>query len=277
MATIVVTGASAGIGAAAVIELTRQGHTVLAIGRSVTKLAAVHAAMIAAAPAGVEVPEPLSADFASLDEVRKLAEVILGGMSRLDVLANNAGLNPRHRQPSAHGYELTFAVNHLAPFFLTKLLEQRIRESNGRVVGTSSGMHRIGRIDFDGLAVANRWGGLRAYARSKLANILFTREFVCRTGLPASCYDPGGTNTELGRDSDSGLRRSLFGRFSSRTPEQGAETLIWLAISAEGAAPRAVYYADHSPARVSAAARDDETARRLWEVSGKMVGLRTSG
>jgi NAD(P)-dependent dehydrogenase (short-subunit alcohol dehydrogenase family) len=272
MATMVMTGASAGIGAAAAIELTGAGHTVLATGRSPSKLAVVHGQMVAAAPAGLDVPEPVPADFASLEEVRKLADVILERLPKVDVLANNAGLSVRHRQVSVDGYELTLAVNHLAPFLLTNLLVDRLRDSGGRVVGTSSAVHRIGRIDFDDLAMAKQWRGFRAYGRSKLANILFTRDLARRTSLPASCYHPGGVNTDLSRDSRMKAMAGVMTRFS-RTPEQGADTLVWLATDPEGAAPRAVYYANRKPAGMSAAAKDEAAGRRLWDVSAEMVGL----
>jgi NAD(P)-dependent dehydrogenase (short-subunit alcohol dehydrogenase family) len=189
------------------------------------------------------------------------------------VLANNAGLQTRRREESADGYEMVLAVNHLAPFLLTGLLVDRIRESGGRVVGTSSAVHRVGRIDFDDLQLEHGWRGFRAYGDSKLANILFTSELAKRTGLPASCYHPGGVNTELSRDTRlTAAMKPVIGAFV-RTPEKGADTLVWLATDAEGAAPSAVYYADRKPAKMSARARDTASAARLWDVSAELVGL----
>jgi NAD(P)-dependent dehydrogenase (short-subunit alcohol dehydrogenase family) len=273
MGTIVLTGASAGIGAAAAVELTRSGHQVHAVGRSPSKLAEVHGRMKAAAPAGTEVPAPIPLDLASLSEVRRLADLVSERCPQLDVLANNAGLQTRKREESVDGYEMTFAVNHLAPFLLTNLLLDRLQASKGRVVGTSSAVHRIGRIDFEDIQQEKGWRGFRSYGTSKLANILFTSELVRRTGLPASCYHPGGVNTDLGRNTPmTGLLKPVMG-VVARSPEKGAETLVWLATDAEGAAPKAVYYMDRKPKKTSAKANDPEVATRLWDVSAKLVSL----
>src|SRR4051794_1926042 len=177
MARVVLTGASDGIGAAAAVMLTALGHEVLATGRSPEKLRTVRARMAAIAPEGVVVPEPVAADLSSLAEVRRLATTITARVDRLDVLANNAGLTTGRRQVSADGYELTMAVNHLAPFLLTNLLLGALGESGGRVVTTSSAVHRIGRIDLDDLQLERRWRRLRSYGSSKLAN----------SSSPASC------------------------------------------------------------------------------------------
>jgi len=272
VSVIVLTGASAGIGAAAAVELTRLGHEVVATGRSADKLDAVHHQMRAASPAGAAVPEPVVADLASLDEVRRLAATVLDRCPVINVLANNAGLTTSRRQVSADGFELTFAVNHLAPFLLTNLLSERLATSGGRVVTTSSAMHRVGRIHFDDVDLEHRWGGTRAYGQSKLANILFTSELRRRDHLPATCYHPGGVNTELNRESRVAVLSRPLGHFM-RTPEQGADTLVWLATSAEGGTPTALYYSKRKPAKTSAAAQDPASAARLWELSARMVGV----
>ncbi|MEO5678298.1 MAG: SDR family NAD(P)-dependent oxidoreductase, partial [Acidimicrobiales bacterium] len=249
----------------------RRGHSVLAVGRSATKTAGVHRQMRAAAPAGVEVPEPETTDFAALAAVRELAETLAARCPRIDVLANNAGLILPRRQESADGYEMTFAVNHLAPFLLTNLLAPRLNESGGRVVTTSSDAHKGGSIHEDDLQLL-RWGRWKAYCQSKLANILFTSELARRTGLPATCFHPGLVRTEFGRGSFvkvlSKLARPLY-----RTPEQGAETLVWLATDPEGGAPTATYYADCAPRQTTARAQDADMARRLWEASATLVDL----
>jgi NAD(P)-dependent dehydrogenase (short-subunit alcohol dehydrogenase family) len=271
-ATIVVTGASAGIGAAAAEQLTASGHCVLATGRSPEKLACVHERMLAAAPDIDVVPDPVVADFASLDQVRELAETVRARLPRLDVLASNAALHTRRRQVSANGYELTFAVNHLAPFLLTNLLLDRIASSGGRVVSTSSIAHRVGRIDFDDLQLEHAWRASRSYGRTKLANILFTSELRRRAAIPATCFSPGGVKTELARDSSIEWLMAHSGPVL-KTPEQGAATLVWLATDAEGGSPRAVYYTSRRPGRVSRAARDHVAAARLWDESARLVGL----
>ena len=272
-ATVVLTGASAGIGAAAAVELSRRGHPVLAVGRSASKLGAVRKRMEAAAPPGVPVPEPVTADFASLYEVRRLADVLLERCPRVDVLANNAGLILSRREETVDGYEMIFAVNHLAPFLLTNLLVDRLKDSGGRVVTTSSEGHKGGKIHEDDLQL-QRWGRWKAYCQSKLANVLFTSELTARTGLPASCFHPGLVRTEFGRDSLVSVLSKVV-RPLYRTPEQGAETLVWLATDPEGTAPSATYYVDCHPGRPSAAARDAEVARRLWDTSARLVGLST--
>jgi NAD(P)-dependent dehydrogenase (short-subunit alcohol dehydrogenase family) len=273
MSTIVLTGASAGIGAAAAVEFTSMGHEVVAVGRSPSKLDAVHERMLGAAPTGLKVPDAIVVDFASLAEVRRLADVVLERCPQVDVLANNAGLQIRRREESADGYEMVFAVNHLAPFLLTNLLLVRLRASSGRVVGTSSAVHRIGRIDFDDLQYQQHWRPLRAYGRSKLANVLFTSELARRTGLPASCYHPGAVNTDLSRGTPMATVTKPLMRLVARTPENGADTLVWLATDPEGASPHAVYYADRKPGKMSARATDTAAAARLWDVSAELVGL----
>lgn len=271
MRTIVLTGASAGIGAAAAAELTRRGCAVVAVGRSATKMAAVHRRMQAVAPAGLDVPEPLTADFASLAAVRSLAATLLERCPRIDVLANNAGLITSHREESADGYEMTLAVNHLAPFLLTDLLVERLLASGGRVVTTSSDAHKAGRIFEDDLQL-QRWGRWKAYCQSKLANVLFTSELSRRTGLPATSFHPGLVRTDFGRGSMvktlSSVIRPLY-----RTPEQGAETLVWLATDPEGGAPGATYYARCRPGRPTGLAGDAPLAARLWETSARLVRL----
>jgi NAD(P)-dependent dehydrogenase (short-subunit alcohol dehydrogenase family) len=229
--------------------------------------------MKAAAPADAHVPEAIVADFASLDAVRGLADTVLDRCRQLDVLANNAGLQIRKREVSADGYEMVLAVNHLAPFLLTNLLLDRLRESGGRVVTTSSAVHRVGRIDFDDLQLDRRYRGFSSYGRSKLANIWFTSELTRRTALPATCYHPGGVNTDLGRDTPmAGAVKPLMGMFA-RTPEKGADTLVWLATDPEGASPHAVYYADRKPGKTSKRAGDQDGAARFWDVSAELVGL----
>jgi NAD(P)-dependent dehydrogenase (short-subunit alcohol dehydrogenase family) len=273
MGTMVVTGASAGIGAAAAVELTKQGHAVLATGRSAEKLAAVHERMVAAAPAGTTVPETVVSDFADLADVRRLAATILERCPQLDVLANNAGLQGQKRSSTSDGFEFVMAVNHLAPFLLTNLLVDRLKASAGRVV-TSSAAHRFGSIDFDDLQYDNNWKSMRSYGRSKLANIWFTSELARRSGLPATCFHPGGVRTELSR----GTRMDRFvnsapSRLLMRSPEEGADTLVWLATDAEGATPHAVYYASRKPAKMSKAATDTAAAARFWDESAQQVGL----
>ena len=273
MATIVLTGASDGIGAAAAVELTQLGHTVLGVGRSQEKLDAVHARMVAAAPNGADVPVPISLDLASMSEVRRLAAMVLERCPQVDVLANNAGIQTSKRETSPDGFELVLAVNHLAPFLLTNLLLERVQSSGGRVVTTSSGGHRMGNIDFDDLQRERKWRAFSAYGGSKLANIWFTSELARRTDVPATCLHPGGVNTSLGRGTRmAAVLKPLIGRFM-RTPEAGADTLVWLCTDDEGAHPHALYYASRKPGHLSTRAQDTDAAKRFWDVSAELVGI----
>lgn len=271
MGTILITGSSAGIGAAAAVQLTRQGHHVLVTGRSAEKLSAVRRRLEAVAPAGLEVPQPIQADLSSLKEVRRLADTVISRTDALDVLVNNAAIQPTKRRLSAEGFELGFAVNHLAHFLLTALLADRIKAGAGRVVTTSSDEHESGELDFDDLSLERDWSSARSYSRSKLANILFTRELRKRSGLPASSFHPGSISTDLNRDVPFVRLIKPFERLFMKRPEVGAATLVWLATDAEGAAPRADYYIDRRPAQSAPAAGDFEAAARLWDVSAELT------
>lgn len=271
MASIVTTGASSGIGAAAAVELSRRGHRVLATGRSAQRLAAVHAAMCAVVPPATDVPAPVTADLSSLAQVRELAARVLELSPDLSVLVNNAGVQPHRRQETPDGFELTFAVNHLAPFLLTKLLTEALQRNGGRVITTSSSTHTAGTLDFDDLQMTRDWSTRAAYGRSKLANILFTRELSARTGLPASSFHPGAVRTDINRDSPFVRLVKPFERLLLDSPERGADTLVWLADGPVGAAPQAVYYANCRPAETTAAACDEAAAAKLWEVSDALT------
>ncbi|WP_200260299.1 SDR family NAD(P)-dependent oxidoreductase [Streptomyces sp. HSG2] len=273
MAKIVLTGASSGIGAAAAVELTKRGQQVVAVGRSPEKLANVHRQMVLVAPSGLDVPEPIAADLTVMADVRHLAAVLLERCPRIDVLVNNAAAQPSRRVLTADGYELGLAVNHLAPYLMTRLLVDRLRDSAGRVVTTSSSTHVKGSFDFGDLQMERGWRSQLSYGRSKLANILFTSELHRRTQLPASSFHPGAISTDLNRNSPFVRLVKPFERFVLAPPEKGAETLVWLATDAEGAAPRGLYYADRGPVDPSPLARDGELAAQLWKVSADLVGL----
>ena len=179
--TILVTGSTDGIGRATARELAERGCAVIVHGRDEQR--AADAARQLATATGNPGVTPVAGDFGSLAEVRAMAERVLDACPRLDVLINNAGIAVRDRKLSADGYESTFAVNHLAPFLLTKLLLDRLRESApARIVNVSSGAHSSGRIDLDDLQMARGFDGWAAYCNSKLANALFTCELARRVG-----------------------------------------------------------------------------------------------
>jgi NAD(P)-dependent dehydrogenase (short-subunit alcohol dehydrogenase family) len=270
---VVVTGASSGIGAAAAAELAGLGATVVPVGRDRRRLDKV------AAEVG---GEPLQADFASLAQVRRLADGLLERHARIDVLVNNAGLVTSGRELTEDGYEKTFAVNHLAPFLLTNLLLERLRASApARVITTSSGAHGGGRLDFDDLQGERSWSMMRAYSASKLANILFTRGLAMRVDaaeVTANCLHPGVINTKLGGGAGrlAGLMWTL-GRPFFGSPRRGASTIVYLATSEEGGEVTGGYYESSRPVGTSAAAADIDLADRLWHESERLVGLEPSG
>jgi NAD(P)-dependent dehydrogenase (short-subunit alcohol dehydrogenase family) len=261
--TIVLTGASSGIGAAAARHLHRLGANVVPVGRSAERTAAI------AAELGVA---PLTADFANLADVRRLAADILERCPRIDVLANNAGGFWPRRTSTVDGNEITFQVNALAPYLLTRLLTGRVQASDGRVITTSSHAHYWVRLNLDDLGNAGRsWP--RVYATTKLAGAILTRELARRhPELGVADFHPGFVATSLARGvpvvgflATTPLRHLLTG------PEQGARTLVYLAGTGERLAGG--YYEACRPARLGKAANDPVVARKLWEICARLVGL----
>src|SRR5215472_2938197 len=228
-----VTGATRGIGLAAAKELARRGASLAIVARSQAR-ADEAVREVRAASGGAGRVDVLLADLASQASVRRLAADVLARYPRLDVLVNNAGAVYATRQLTEDGIELTWAVNHLAPFLLTTLLLDRLRESApARIVTTSSRAHVGARIPFDDMAGEHGYGpmGFGRYGQSKLANILFTVELARRlegSGVTATCFHPGVVATGFNRNNSPFMRfgMSLAGLFM-RSPEKGAETLVW--------------------------------------------------
>ena len=269
---MVLTGASDGIGAAAARRLHRSGAQVVVVGRSAEKTAAVAAELDGALA--------LTADFARLDDVRRLAAQLRERLPRIDVLANNAGASFGRRAVTVDGHEQTFQVDHLAPYLLTRLLEEPLRAVRGRVVVTASFVHWVGGVRRGHLAEAVGARGLyvatRAYARAKWCNVLFTRELARRwtPEVTAACFDPGAVATSFGRAAGgvTGVAfRTPLTAFM-RTPAQGADTLVWLA-TAEDGWRNGRHHADRSRTMTLPSARDDARARELWDLSAELVGL----
>jgi retinol dehydrogenase 12 len=272
----VVTGASSGIGLAASVALARLGATIVLVCRDRDRGAAA-LAQVAATATGDQ-PSVEIADLASLAQVRDLA-ARLAGLPRLDVLVNNAGLVIGTRQVTADGFEHTFALNHLAPFLLTNLLLDTLTASApARVVTVASAAHRGARLDLDDPQLERRsYGAMLAYSNSKLANILFTRELARRldgTGVTANCLHPGTVRTRFGQTGSAWLRIgiAISGMFF-RSPEAGADTVVYLASSDEVSGKTGGYYMNRKLRQPSRAATDDEKARRLWEISAELTGL----
>jgi len=212
--------------------------------------------------------------------VRRLAEEVRARTPRIDVLINNAGGIFVKRALSKDGYEMTFAVNHLAPFLLTRLLLGTIESSSpSRIVTTASNAHRGATIPFDDLNATRKYTAMGAYGISKLANILFTRALAKRlhaTEVTATCLHPGFVRTNIGHNNEvSPLFKRIFAFVSrfARSPEKGAETVIHLATSPQVQGASGGYYFDCKLAAPSPAAQDDDSAERLWHVSEQLVGI----
>lgn len=273
--TCLVTGATSGIGEAAAVALARAGAELVLVARSPARADATLARIRRAAPqAQLDV---LYGDLSVQADVRRVAAEYAASGRRLHVLLNNAGLMMDRRTETADGIETCFAVNHLAPFLLTNLLLDRLRESApARVVTVSSVAHRMaGPFDL-GWTQPGRYRPFHAYSASKLCNVLFTRELARRlegTGVTATCVHPGNVATRFGQNTEGffnwGTR--LIERFR-RSPEQGAETLVWLC-AAPVAGPSGGYFADRRERRPGRNARDADAARRLWDDSARLVGL----
>jgi NAD(P)-dependent dehydrogenase (short-subunit alcohol dehydrogenase family) len=268
--TVVITGASAGIGAEAAKQFAALGATVVVVGRSPQKTAAV------ARSIGVE---PLVADFAKLSEVRRLAADLLERCPRIDVLANNAGGIFPDRSVTEDGHELTFQVNHLAPFLLTMLLHERLAATpDARVINTSSDGNRMGSVDLDDLDwERRRWVSLRVYGTTKLENILFARELAKRWAgddITAMCFHPGVVASEFGREGliNGLVYRSPLKRFLT-TSEKGARPLVELATRPDPAAVNGAYFNRHKAhGSVTKQADDAALASALWDRSAQLVG-----
>jgi len=272
--TIIITGASDGIGASAARTLAAQGENVVVVGRSAAKTAQI---------AGEIGADHFVADFAELAQVRRLAAELKEKYPRIDVLANNAGGIMGDRQLTVDGHEKTFQVNHLAPFLLTTELLDVLTASHTKVINTSSVANSIfARFDIDDLDAERKYSTNRAYGNAKLANILFTSELHRRyhdAGISTAAFHPGGVATNFAAESTSPMRvayTSFLKRFML-TPEQGADTLVWLANGTPGADwTSGGYYAKRALSKANKLAYDGALARQLWDRSEAMVAPKAS-
>ena len=271
-----VTGATHGIGRATARALAASGATVLVHGRDLARARAV-AGDISRATGNPEV-RSVQADFAQLAQVRRLAQDLHSLLPRLDVLINNAGLMAAAHTRSADGYELTFAVNHLAPFLLTNLLLEKLKASApARVIVVASEAHRRATLDFGDLMNAGA-SGWAAYERSKLANVLFARELARRlagTGVTVNALHPGVVRSQLFRGSPALLRvlLSSVGWLFMLSPQQGARASVYLATASEVSGESGGYYRGCRRVAPSLAAQSEACAARLWQESARLTGL----
>jgi len=272
--TIVITGASDGVGAAAAKQLHHRGHHVVVVGRSPAKTAAV---------AGPLRADYFVADFAELGQVRRLAGELLARYPHIDVLANNAGgLLGSTRQTTVDGFEKTFQVNHLAPFLLTNLLMQRLIDSRASVINTSSVGNRVfGHIDIHDLNHERSYKAQKAYGDAKLANILFTKELHRRyhgSGISTAAFHPGAVASNFGSEAHNPaldlIYRTPLAKLVMISPDKGSSQLVWLATSEPGHAwTSGEYYARGKPGHPNKQAANPVLAQQLWDRSAKMVGL----
>jgi NAD(P)-dependent dehydrogenase (short-subunit alcohol dehydrogenase family) len=275
--TYLITGATNGIGKAAALAIARQGGRVVIAGRNPQKTEAIAAEL--RQTSGNPAVDFLVADLTSLAEVRRLAAEFTARYERLDVLVNNAGAFFMRREETAEGMEMTFALNHMSYYLLTNLLLNMLKASApARVVNVASAAESSARVDWDDLQLRRRYRSFEAYALSKRFNLYFTYELARRldgSGVTANAVHPGSVAT--------GIWANPFGRFNGlakpltrlmmRSPEQGAETVIYLATSPEVERESGKYYVDRQPRFSSRASQDPEAARRAWQISAALCGL----
>ena len=277
--TVLITGGTSGIGKATAVAVAAMGADVVVVGRNPERGEA--AVEEIRAQSHSEAVELILADLSVQSEVRRLADEFQERHDRLDVLANNAGLVQSKRTETEDGIETTLAINHLAPFLLTNLLLERLEESApSRVITVSSEAQRWGNMDFEDIQSTRKYRGFPVYGMTKLANIMFTYELAERlkgTGVTANCLHPGPVSTNFGKNN--GGPMALFFRLGKpfmRSPEQGADTLIWLAVSPDVEGVSGKYFSDRKEIEAKEIAYDEGARRRLWEVSEDLTGLKVA-
>jgi daunorubicin C-13 ketoreductase len=266
--TVVVTGASSGIGRAAAVQFARRGASVVLVGRDQARLDAAFS--LVRAEAGKKEPVTYRADFTRLDDVHGLVDHLKQRYERIDVLANNAGGLARRHSVTADGFEATIQTNHLAGFLLSNLLREQLR--NGRIINTSSGVHAMGALDPADLRGEHKTGLWRAYANSKQANVLFAGEAARRwPDILSTSYHPGFVRSRFG--SILGINRIVLPLWFVKTPEEGADTMLWLASTPKAQLTNGGYYYQRKEQRAARPASDPERAAQLWDASLAAVGL----
>ncbi|GMQ98916.1 MAG: SDR family oxidoreductase [Acidimicrobiia bacterium] len=271
--TVMITGANSGIGRATAMSIAGMGADVVMICRDRDR---GEQAMQDIAAQGDGSVELLIADLSSQKQIRQVAAEFLSEGRPLHVLVNNAGVTLNNRSETEDGVESTFAINHIGPFLLTDLLLDVLKENApSRIVTVSSSAHMMGGLDFEDINSENKYGGMRVYGKSKLANILFTSELARRlegTGVTANAAHPGPVASNFGRNNDGPMRMmvKMMAPFI-RSTERGAETSIYLATSPEVEGITGKYFFNSKEKQPSKAARSDEDAQRLWQISADMT------
>lgn len=271
-----ITGANSGIGYITTLEIARRGATVGMVCRNAERAEKARQEIIT--QTGNDKIEIFLCEFGEQAQIHHLAKQLKEKYERIDVLVNNAGLIGNNRETTIDGLERTFAVNHLGYFMLTNLLKEPLLASQeGRIINVSSELHRFAKLNFNNLQLENGYSSIKAYALSKLCNILFTRELAKRlkgTNLVTNCLHPGAVATNFANNAN-GFLKFLF-KFSKPiflSPEQGARTPIYLATADEAAQYNGEYFEKEKVRKPSIEAQNAETALELWEASTELVGL----
>ena len=273
-----ITGANAGIGQQTALQLAQMGATVVMVARDPQRGEAARAA-IAAATGNTRV-DLLQADFASPPSIRAMAAAFAARYDRLDVLVNNAGVYLTGREETADGLERTFAVNHLGYFMTTLLLwDALLAAESARIVNLSSDAHRQAKLNFDDLQNQGKYAGFRAYAQSKLANVLFTYELDRRRGdapVTVNAVHPGFVASNFGRNNRGivGLAMTRLVPLFAKSVAEGAATSVYLASSPEVAGVSGQYFANCRAVKSAPQSYDRAAAERLWAISEELTGLR---
>jgi NAD(P)-dependent dehydrogenase (short-subunit alcohol dehydrogenase family) len=274
-----VTGATSGIGKVTATALATQGAEVIIAGRNQQK--AEHTVEQIKSETGNQSIYYLLADFSDLKQVRDLAATLIDRFTQLNVLVNNAGAFFNTRRVTSYGVERTFLVNYLAPFLLTNLLLETIRSSTpGRIVNVSSDAHMYATMNLDDLEYQRGFSGMKAYGRSKLANIMFTYELTRRLAgseVTTNALHPGHIATDIWRTNFSVIGPVLkwFMSLFALTPQEGADNTIYLASSTEVEGVSGKYFIKREPAQSSPESYDEAKARRLWEISVDLTSCST--
>ena len=273
--TIVITGGSSGIGEVAAVALAKMGARIVLVARDRARANATLARLRDSAPGIAHTV--YFADLLRLAEVKRVAAQIVDREPRIDVLINNAGALFAKRKVTEDGLEYTFALNHMAYFVVTAGLRERLSVP-ARIINTASAAHQGATLDLDDLQSAKSFGAMKAYGRSKLCNILFTRELARRlhgTGVTANCLHPGFVATRFG-DQSGGLIAPLvwLAKFLAIPPAEGAETIVYLASSPDVAKTTGQYFYKCAPIAPSSWAQDDRAALLLWQRSAALAGIK---
>lgn len=276
--TVVVTGGTSGIGEVAALNLAGQGARIVLMARDRERGAATLARLKSANSAVAHVAH--YGDLSSIAEMKRVAQAVADSEPRIDVLVNNAGAVFLSRRLSADSLEMTFATNHMSYFVVTNVLLARLKSTPGaRIVSTASNAHQSGKLNFDDLQSAKKYASFGIYGMSKLCNILFTRELARRlagTGVTANCLHPGFVATRIGQNNANNMFLKLVAKAVMAfglSPEDGAKTIVYLASSPDVEKISGKYFYQCNVANPSAAAQNDDDARRLWEVSARLCDV----